>query len=735
VTAQKRAENVQDVPISVSALSGETLKDNNIDNLNDLSLYTPNVKLQAVAPFGRINMRGLGSGTNRGFEQSVGLVIDGVFFGRLSYLLDSMLDIERVEALRGPQGTLFGKNTIAGAMNIATGTPRDEWGVDADVLFGELEQQRYRAMVTGPITESGNLKFRIAAVRDERDGHTYNTHLDRDELNVDNLGVRGKLAWDSDFGLSVTAGITYSEFEQRSWAIQFTHLNPDDPTSQAYFAFDDNLEDDVENNEGQADEPGFNERDTITGIVSADWELGDITLSSVTGYSNYEEDALIDADGGPMPYVTLASTEDYTQLSQELRLAGDFGMGNLGSMRWVGGLYYFYAETSIRTGLDLLAFDDTTGTIADVLLPNAVTSIFGSVLSAVDLATVLAALNTPDGVDNARLRFDQESTSYAGFGQVDWELNEALTLIFGIRYTWEKKEVDQAQDLNGTTLITTQVANWESYTNVDSRIETGWSPKFSATYHWNDDLMTYITIAKGFKGGGYNASASRDDVLEFEPEEAITYEGGVKAEFLGGGARANVGIFYTEFSNLQVSVFEGTQFVVRNAADAVTKGVEFEFMVMPIEGLMLMMSGAYTDAYFTSFPNAPCQIDEEGPCDLTGARLQRAPEWTGNFSANYFRPIGEMGFGLVLGFDLLYQDDFFLAVDQDPFELQEAYAQINARIGLRSEEDLWSFMIFGRNLTDEVVLVTAADAPLAEGSHFGVTEPPRLISAEFTVRF
>lgn len=172
VTAQKRAENIQDVPISVSALSGETLKDNNIDNLNDLSLYTPNVKLQAVAPFGRINMRGLGSGTNRGFEQSVGLVIDGVFFGRLSYLLDSMLDISRVEALRGPQGTLFGKNTIAGAMNIATGSPQEDWGVDADATFGELEQMRFRGMVTGPITEDGALKFRLAAIKDDRDGHT-----------------------------------------------------------------------------------------------------------------------------------------------------------------------------------------------------------------------------------------------------------------------------------------------------------------------------------------------------------------------------------------------------------------------------------------------------------------------------------------------------------------------------------------------------------------------------------
>ena len=158
-------------------------------------------------------------------------------------------------------------------------------------------------------------------------------------------------------------------------------------------------------------------------------------------------------------------------------------------------------------------------------------------------------------------------------------------------------------------------------------------------------------------------------------------------------------------------------------------------MVMPLEGLMLMASGAYTDAYFTSFPNAPCQVDEEGPCDLTGARLQRAPELTGNFSANYFRPLGDLGFGLVLGFDLLYQDDFFLAVDQDPFESQEAYTQINARIGLRSEDDMWSFMVFGRNLTDETVLVTAADAPLADGSHIAVTEPPRLISAEFTIRF
>ncbi|MEN8722581.1 MAG: TonB-dependent receptor [Alphaproteobacteria bacterium] len=594
---------------------------------------------------------------------------------------------------------------------------------------------RFRGMVTGPITEDGALKFRLAAIKDDRDGHTYNTHLDRDELNVDNLGVRGKLAWDSDFGLSVTAGLTYSEFTQRSWAIQFNHLNDSDPVTQSYFLFDPDLEDDIENNEGQADEPGYNDRDTITGTVSADWELGDMTLSSVSGYSTYEEDALIDADGGPMPLLTLHSVEDYTQISQELRLAGDFGMGGLGDMRWVGGLYYFYADTSIRTALDLLAFDDTAGSVTGAILPGAVSGLFGPILGAPGLSTVLGALNTPGGVDNARIEFDQESVSYAGFGQIDWELNDALTLIFGVRYTWEKKEVDQSQVLGGTTLIVTQVAEWEDYANVDSRIETGWSPKFSATYHWNDDLMTYITIAKGFKGGGYNASASTDDVLEFEPEEAITYEGGIKAEFLGGGARANIGIFYTEFSNLQVSIFEGTQFIVRNAADAVTRGVEFEFMIMPIEGLMLMTSGAYTDAYFTSFPDAPCRIDQTGPCDLTGERLQRAPEWTGNFSANYFRPIGEMGFGLVLGFDLLYQDDFFLAVDQDPFEEQEAYTQINARFGLRAEDDSWSFMVFGRNLTDEVVMVTAADATLADGSHFAVTEPPRLISAEFTLRY
>ncbi|MGB0920867.1 MAG: TonB-dependent receptor [Alphaproteobacteria bacterium] len=208
VTAQKRAENVQDVPISVTAIGGETIKDNNISNLNDLSLYTPNVKLQAVAPFGRINMRGLGSGTNRGFEQSVGLVIDGVFFARLQYLLDAMLDLERVEALRGPQGTLFGKNTIAGALNIASGTPEPDFRAEGDITVGEQEKNRMRAMATGPIDKNGDLMFRLAATRDRKDGHTENTFLNRDESNTQNDAVRAKLRWEPTPDVDLTGVAT-----------------------------------------------------------------------------------------------------------------------------------------------------------------------------------------------------------------------------------------------------------------------------------------------------------------------------------------------------------------------------------------------------------------------------------------------------------------------------------------------------------------------------------------------
>ncbi len=724
VTAQKRAENVQDVPISMTAISGEVLKDNNIENLNDLSLYTPNVKIQSIAPFGRINMRGLGSGSNRGFEQSVGLILDGVFFARLQYLTDAMLDIERVEALRGPQGTLFGKNTIAGAMNIAFGTPEESFRAEADAAIGQFKQRRFRGMATGPITSDDALKFRIAAVYDQKDGHTDNTFLGRDELNTDNQALRAKLAWDSDFGLSIVAGVTYAQFEQRSWGIQFTKLDAD--TRLTYGLFDDGLEDDVGNYEGQADYPGQNERETWTAIVQADQDIGELTLTSVTGYSTFEEVGGIDADGGPMPFITLLGTEKYTQISQEVRLAsapGDF--------QWQIGLYYFYSKVDVQTGVDILPIADPGSLIATTLAPMALADLLGPALSG-----LLGPLGQPDGLENARLRFDQTQHSYAVFGQADWAITPELTLIWGGRFSYEKKSVDQEQVLNGAGIITMGVAEWEEYTNVDERTEISFAPKVSLTYHWTDDVMSYVTLAQGFKGGGYNASASTNAELEYNEENAVTYELGLKTTFLGGAARANIGGFYTIFRDLQVSVFSTTQFVVRNAADAVTRGIEFDFMVMPLEGLFVMASGAWTDAYFTSFPQGTCQngVDQDF-CDLSGKRLQRAPEWTANASVNYVNPLFNLPFDLVMGVDILFQDDFFLAVDQDPLEQQKAYTQFNARIGFRADDDSWSIMVFGRNLTDEVVLVTAADAPLADGSHIGAVEPPRSFSIEATVRF
>lgn len=713
------------MPISVTAIGGETIKDNNISNLNDLSLYTPNVKLQAVAPFGRINMRGLGSGTNRGFEQSVGLVIDGVFFARLQYLLDAMLDLERVEALRGPQGTLFGKNTIAGALNIASGTPEPDFRAEGDITVGEYEQQRLRVMATGPIDKNGDLMFRIAATRDRKDGHNYNTFLQRDESNTQNDAVRGKLRWEPTPDIDLTAGVTWSNFNQRTWGIQFTELAGD--MAPIYALFDPNLEDDPNNYEGQADHPGYNTRETWIGGLTANWELpGEWILTSVTGYSNYLEVGDIDADGGPMPYITLAATEDYTQWSEEIRVASPPG-----DIEFVAGLYWFYSDTQVNTHVGILPVDDPNGDVAQVLLPQALDSLLGPATAA-----LLGPLSQPDGVESADLAFDQTSTSYAAFGQANWHLAEDWTLVVGARYTMEEKEVVQSQVLNGAGIITQGVAGWEAYDFADTRKEYSFSPKLSVQYRYDDDLMAYFTWAKGFKGGGYNASASKNAELEYEPENALTYEIGVKSEFLDGAARANVSLFYTEFRDLQVSVFTTSQFVVRNAADAVTQGVEFEFMMVPMEGLMLMASGAYTDAHFTSFPQGTCTVEDGGDyCDLSGQRLQRAPEWTGNFSANYLNTLGSLPFDLVVGTDLLYQDEFFLAVDGDPHEQQEAYLQVNARIGLRADDEAWSFMVFGRNLTDEVVMVTAADAPLADFSHFAVMEPPRTVSAEFTVRF
>ncbi|MGB1088526.1 MAG: TonB-dependent receptor, partial [Alphaproteobacteria bacterium] len=686
VTAQKRAENIRDVPISVSAVDSEAMKNANVEDMNDLSKMTPNVRIVVRPTTTFLNIRGLGTGENAGFEQSVGLVVDGVYYGKAAYINDAFIDLARIEVLRGPQGTLFGKNTIAGAMNITTGTPAHEWQAELDMMMGELNHTRIRAVANAPLWEDV-IAARAAFAREKRDGYMFNTTRNLNETKLDKANGRLKALFEIG-DLDLTATYARSLTKQNGNGYQLTVAGDDVLT--AYRLFDPEVEGNIDF-VGSRNHPSQSRQISDTLSASANYDIADHTLTLIGGWSQYDFEMEVDADFGPSPFLILVSDSAYEQGSAELRVTSPPG-----PLEYVGGLYYFTSSLQADGGVDVFKTDDPVADITSLIAPDALSALLAPIFGAGPLPSFTA--------ETQRLDFDQTQSSYAAFGQATWYVTDTIALVGGLRVSYEEKSVDMVHIVESSSglppLIFPFVNNAESYTAHLTREEWDVSPKASVKYDIDDDTMAYATYARGFKGGGFNAASYVPSDLEFEAEVADTYEAGVKTRLLDGGMTLNVGLFYTNFDNLQVAIFNGTQFIVGNAAKATTYGVEWDMAWLPLEELMLTFNGGYTNATYDSFPDAPCTAESgETACDLTGKVLARAPKWNGNIGAQWAVPIGNLPFGLFLATDLFYQGDTFLTTDLDPRDFQDAYIQWNAGLGLKELDGLWQFTVFGRNLT------------------------------------
>lgn len=733
VTAQKRSESIRDVPLSVSVLDGEALRESNIENANDLSLMTPNVKFNVTPSTTFINIRGLGTGENKGFEQSVGLIVDGVYYGRGDYLIGGMLDMQRIEVLRGPQGTLFGKNTIAGALNITTGSPEQELEGDFSMLMGDYDQQRYSAMLTGPITDS--LGFRVALSSDVKDGYIYNTEKELYEANLDNIMGRAKLQWD----ILDTVGLEYSysknEVQRQGSGTQLSQTTDD--SLALYRQADPETETDDSNfrtSKDYEDEGGT--KDIQNHTLNLNWDIGDYSLTSISGTSNLLDDTRFDADFSAIPLLTLDQEINFSQFSEEIRLVSPPG-----EFEYVVGLYYF--ESSLKGDAIISSAPDGDAALAASFLgaPGGAGGAIGSISDLIGAG----------GVEDKSIKeYDQDTTTKAIFGQATWWVNDQLSLLLGYRYGRETKQMDQSLRFQNTGVLFQGFLNESPYDESNTRKEIDRSPKFSIKYDINDEINVYGTYAKGFKSGGFNPEAPNDEVLEYEAEKAVTFELGSKMRLMGGAMTLNLGLFDTTFDNLQVSLFDGTSFFVGNAAAVRTRGLEMDSMILLAENLVFTLSTGYTDARYTTFRDGPCwsdedgmagpnprERDENGSCkqDLTGQVLSRAPKWNGSLGVQYHFGFADWPFRIVTGANVLYQDDYFLTIDIDPIDSQSAYTQYNAQLGLRSLNESWSLMFYGRNLTNEVVRIEAGDLPLFEGDHYSFQDLPRTISAEFRFRW
>lgn len=777
VTAQKREEDVQSVPLSITAIGGDDIAEKNMGDMNEVANYVPNLDVLATPSFPSIYMRGLGSSYNRGFEQSVALLIDEVYYGRASYINQALLDLDTIEVMRGPQGTLFGKNASAGAIHFRTAMPEQEFGLKGDVLLGDRDQQRYRLVATGPVTD--RLTWRAALMSQTRDGSVYNTTIGIDEENIDNQAGRLRLEWAARDDLTLGLTLNATLMGQHGEGSQVIRARP--RHLAAMQVFDAQTSADPYDELTAKNEQGRVVRDAYDATIKAEWIFGDeYTLTSISNYSWLDEEVRMDADFSPIPFLILDNNEELRQYSQELRVTSPPG-----AFEFVAGLFYMKADIqadyNIRQFLELSELllvtgegermaclrSSNPGECQDQVLNNAE----AGRLAGQTIQDRQQAEGGPAPVETALTRFEQVTDSIALFGQATWHFAERWSATLGGRLNYENKTLYTAHTLvnnrtggrgnaflsgsscdgrlltgggyclgdnpDGATIFPFIIAGDTQFDAQRERSSVDFSPKASVQYDFTDSAMAYLTVAQGYKSGGYTGQPVNPDNLEFDAETALTYEVGAKSEWLGGAARLNASLFYTDFKDLQVSTFNGVGYVVENAASATIYGLEYEAMLMTPYSILIGLNGALTESEYSSFPRAACTAENTNPppCDLTGRRLRLVPELKTTFTLGWQGGVLDWPFLTHAGMTASYTTEVALATDLDPIDVRVPGTTYGLQAGIKAHDDSWHITLFGDNVTSRESLAAAQDSPGLRGTHFGGVYPSASYEIELGFRF
>lgn len=764
VTAQKREQSLRDVPISVNTLSGAKLEAAGISSVERMSDYIPSFNMTQTGIGTTISIRGISSGVNQGFEQSAAMFVDGLHFGRAQLSRTPLLDIERVEVLRGPQSILFGKNSTAGAISITSAGPTDHFLAEVSGRYAPEHGERdLRAIVSGPLSDQ--LQGRLAVMDRRMDGYMNNSTLERDEAQEEDRVVRAILAWQPSDNWDLRLKLEEASFDRLGRNIEVIHPAtielPNRPTtsyaemlaglsaqlrggSNVYHL--DSEQDFVRQSNGD-----YSFNDSHHGILDIETQLGDLSLTSVTGYSSYAYEELCDCDFIGVPLIDILSEEDYSQWSQELRLASPLDR----NLSYLAGVFLQSSD---------LDFVDAIGIPQGSLLPPALTANAGP--------GAMLLENSSSNRD-----FAQQTDIAALFAQFTWNLNDDLRLIFGGRFTEEEKTASRRQyhaaagterpvggpldPYNGLYGL----FNIEPYESItDSRSESSFTPSITLQYDVNATDMVYASYTTGFKSGGFdvrsnshpdptihnafNASSGTPSpitgVFEFDDEEVENYELGGKFVLAQGAAELNLALFQSEFTDLQTSQFDGAfSFNVTNAAAATIRGLELDGRWLITETLSLNGGLAWLDFEYDQFPTAQCyfgQAPGRAQCDASGQSREFTPEWQGNLGFNHHVQLGDMTLGSTL--DLIYSDDYLTSPTLDPRMRQESYLKVNARLALSGPAERWELALIGSNLTDEAIVSYANGLPVAtvmtQGTgtaYYAFYERPRSLAVQGTFRF
>jgi len=721
VTARRQAERAQDVPIPLTAISGATLEEKGAYTLEDIQRHAPSfVALNSNPRNSSVGIRGIGISTaSDGLDTSVGFYFDGVYLGRPGMALADLIDVESFEILRGPQGTLFGRNTSAGVVNVTTRRPSFAPETTVEASVGNYEYNQLRISTTGPLVD-GLLAFRLTAFNTDRAGVLDNIKTGVSANSVGRSGARLQLLATPSEDISVRLIAEFSKEDDTCCVGVLTQLIPGalggagtTRTLAAMAALGYAPTPSLDYTQNNAIQNMRTDQKAVSAEVS--WDLGWADLTSITAWRYWHFDPLQDSDGTPLDViqVNVAQTKDW-QGSQEFRLASKPGRFN-----WQAGLYLFDQRLKDHFILNQFGYDASAfyTALARQTNPNAP-------------AVTIAPGSQYLGDTNTR------SSAVAVFGQANFEVTEQLILTAGLRWTKDERSGRTVTSTRGTPYGPTSIPF-----NYDVEVEgDNLSYLLSAAYKIAPDNLVYASYSTGYKAAGLNlnAAVTAGSPLVLDPEEVTNWEIGSKNLFLNGRATLNLSAFWTELTGLQANIaLPGIRSFLANVGDVRSRGVEVEGAFDITPDLTLSANGSYIDATYTSYPNAPCAVGKVAPCDLTGERLYQSPKYIANVSLRYQRDLaqGVVGYGLL---NYAYRSDQEGTVQADPLTRIPSYSLVNARLGARFRDGKYDLSVWADNLLDETYFQSAGTASIVGASAYGVSArlgTPRTYGATLRAKF
>jgi iron complex outermembrane receptor protein len=694
VTAQKRAQDIVEVPTAITVFDSEDIKDASFSELGDIGEQTANLLTIARgtstgSPLFVIRGVTSESAGNAGFSPPLGIYVDEVFMGRDRAFNQILNDIERIEVLKGPQGTLFGRNTTGGAISLTTRKPTDTFDLSADVTYGVDDLLQFRGSVGGPVIDD-TLLMRLSLVSKTQDGYLYNPTRGEDLNESEEYGGRLIAVVNATERLRFEFSGDYYELDNNPAMETVSSVLP-----VPYPVIPDDRK-------VLLDQDEFYTREMWGASARMDYDFDEMTLTAIGGYRDYETTALDDSDGKPTYEFVTGRDEDSENYSLEVRLASS------GDERfdWLAGFYYFYEDVqSVR--------------------PARIGSDFPVIIFAQPLGGLLAPI--PPGEEELALTpGTMETDSYAAFGQVEYDFTDRLTLFAGLRYTYEEKEGTFSQTLVNlvpTTLTLFPIGSVPPiplpgtvlpilftptpYT-TDEITDEDLSGNIGLRYAVTPEATAYIKYSRGFKAGGFNLDViSPPNTIAtqfaFEPETVDNYEAGFKARLFDDRLSLGIAAFYLEFDDKQERIVNLSSFFVTNAAAAEIYGLELEFTAYPLPRLSVFGNVGLLDSEYTEFPASLTTPS------FTGNELSFAPNVSGSLNAQYVLPLEGTGSELFFRAGVDYVDNFYSGPGNSTVTEQDDVTLVNARIGWRASDQRWEVYAWGKNLTDEDILGTGTN--------------------------